>query len=134
MLVYGVCRSFGNTGKHFRRPSRRGQKHRRRPEITQSGNHRPHGARLTGTRISVDHQNVRIITGDKLSHLPEKPVLTFSRSERELLEKTFVKKLAATRHFLFLPIIIPITASTGYISIRPRNISMENITLAAIVM
>ena len=85
-----MSRASGISGKHFRGPSRRSQKHRRDAQFCQCTDYGRDCRSLTGTRITIEYQYVTIISGKKFGHLMQERVLGLSRLVLEMSKKLVV--------------------------------------------
>ena len=99
--------------KHLRCTSCRSKKDRIGPYILQTGDHCRYSRRLAGAGITIDHQNIRIVTGHEISNIVEQRILARCRFCIEALDEFVLEKARPVHHEVLLLNIIPTQARTG---------------------
>ena len=91
-FMYGLGGAPGKRAEHFGGPSRRGEKHGIDSVVFQGFDYSSNSGSLAGTGISVDHQDVGIISGKEFPHGVEKPGLARCRIESEPTQKSLLEE------------------------------------------
>ena len=104
-------------GRFFRIPNRFGRfssplVHPFRPQIIKRPDHRRDSRSLSSAGIAVNHQNVSVITSNKIRNLPEQPILILRPIIRKIILETLIEKLPPVHSlYLFLRLKIIITTA-----------------------
>ena len=86
--------------------------HSFRPQIIKRPDHRRDRRSLSRTSIPVNHQNISVITSNKIRNLPEQPILILRPIIRKIILETLIEKLPPVHSlYLFLRLKIIITTA-----------------------
>lgn len=83
-----------------------------RSQIIKRPDHRRDRRSLSRTSIPVNHQNISVITSNKIRYLPEQPILILRPIIRKIILETLIEKLPPVHSlYLFLRLKIIITTA-----------------------